>query len=196
MEENYVGKQERVSDRIIFFYAGGCNLERELGTLIKELSLVNNVYFLAYCYGSDNEINEVNSLCSKYLKNSLYSVNKAIPREELFEVMRNVDVGLVYYDPKLSVNHYYAAPSKFFEYISCGLNVVSTNNEGINRIIEQDEIGVCIKEGETISEAINRLLSKGLKNKNEIRKLFENKYCYEIDSTEAILAIKKELIKK
>ena len=105
--------------------------------------------------------------------------------------MQFCDIGINYYVPEFSINHKYAAPTKFYEYIACGLNVVSTNNEGINKIIENNNIGVCIKQKENMEDAIKRLLEKGLNDRESIRKTFEEKYCYEISSFSAIQEIKK-----
>ena len=106
--------------------------------------------------------------------------------EKLFKVLSYCDIGINYYDPKISVNHLYAAPSKFFEYFGLGLNIISSNNEGINKIILENDIGVCINENEQIGETIDRLLKKGLKSKKQIRDIFSNKYSYEIDAKDTI----------
>ena len=177
----------------IVFYAGGCNLDRDLGKFIKELSKVDGIFFLAYCYGNKEELKSVNDMCQKYFINENFKINSAISRTELLKIMHSVDIGIIYYDPEFSINHYYAAPSKFFEYISCGLNVISTNNEGINHIINENGFGICIESGNSISIALSTLLKRGLKDRNEIIDIFNKKYCYEIDSKKTINELKRVL---
>lgn len=184
---------ENKSKEKIVFYAGGCNLSRDLGEFIKEISKVNNVFFLAYCYGTDKDLLSVKNMCKQYFKKNNYSINEAVSRDKLLSIMNSADIGIVYYDPDFSINHYYAAPSKFFEYFSCGLNILSTNNEGINHIIEKYKIGTCIKQNETISDALNRMLLQGLKNRDDIKNIFNERFCYEKDSKFAIENLKKEL---
>lgn len=172
--------------KVIVFYAGGCNLSRDLGTFIREISRVKEVCFLAFCYGTEEEMQNVRNMCEKYFQEGSYVVHEAVPRQLLLKVMSYVDIGIVYYEPTFSDNHRYAAPSKFFEYMAKGLNIISSNNEGINHIIHTDTLGVCIQDNETIAMALVRLLEQGLKKKEDVVAVFEQKYAYEVDSKKAI----------
>ena len=100
--------------------------------------------------------------------------------------MRQCDIGVNYYPPEYSINHRYSAPSKFFEYMASGLNILSTNNEGINEIINNEKIGTCIFEGEDMAKALNRLLNNGLKSRKYIMDVFKKKYCYEVDAEKTL----------
>lgn len=170
---------ETFSNKPIVFYAGGCDLSRDLGMFIREIAKVKEVCFLAFCYGEKELIDHVRQTCAQLFGVGQFAVHQAVPRKILLNVMDFADIGIVYYDPEYSINFKYASPSKFFEYIAKGLNVVSSNNEGINHIIEDNSIGVCVKKGEKLSDAIQRLLSTGLKERAEIVKIFNEKYSYE-----------------
>lgn len=177
------------NNKKILVYAGGCNLERNLGKFIEELSINKNIFFLAFCYGSTEQIENVKHYCHSYFSENNWSVNEAIDRNKLLSIMMWCDIGINYYDPNYSLNHKYAAPSKFFEYLACGLNVISTDNDGINQIINNEKIGICLKDNETLDAAVNRLLQTTLIQKEDIKKVFREKYCYEIDSKKAIQSI-------
>lgn len=170
-------------------YAGGCNLSRSLGDIIKCADdFADSLNFLFFCYGKEEDFSRVQELCDKHRNCYLYH---AVDRITLLNVMAHCDIGIQYYDPDYSINHYLAAPSKFFEYISVGLNVLSSNNHGIDRMIADYDLGVCFTKDEGIKGGIEKLLRKGLNSRENIKTAFKEHLCYEVDSKEAIAAIKK-----
>lgn len=174
----------------ILIYAGGCDLNRNLGDIIKCIpKFESNLNFVFFCYGTEFDFNSVKKMVDNYSKPSNAHIFKAIPREELFKVMEFCDIGFSYYEPSLSINHLYASPSKIYEYFACGLNVLTSNNIGINRIVNEYKLGYCIKQDDTIEDALNKILEQGLKSKTYIKNIFKDKLCYEKDSCEAIEAI-------
>lgn len=176
----------------VLVYAGRASLSRQLGDIIDCIpKFANEIYFLFFCYGSDDELSVLKKTFQDKCKSNNYHINDAINRKELLKVMTQCNIGVNYYIPDFSINHKYASPTKFFEYMACGLNIVSTNNEGINNIINEEGIGECIGDNENLSDALHRLLKSGLKNRDEIKSLFAQKYCYEIDSKKAIEQIEK-----
>ncbi len=179
-KEDYI--PETFANKPIVFYAGGCDLSRDLGMFIREIAKVKEVCFLAFCYGEIGAIDCVRQTCAELFDAGQFAVHQAVPRKILLNVMSFADIGIVYYDPEYSINFKYASPSKFFEYIAKGLNVVSSNNEGINHIIVDNGIGVCVQKGENLSDAIQRLLATGLKERTEIVKIFNDKYSYDISA--------------
>lgn len=180
------------NDYPIIAFAGGCTERGNLDELIDELSIVKEKFNLViFCYGTDNAINHLKEQCEKKLKKGTYIVNNSVQRNKLLSILKFADIGVVFYDPKFSTNYYYAAPSKFYEYLYVGLNILSTNNRGINHIIANNNIGVCIMDDEPINEAVTRLLNKEIVSKQNIKDLFESKYCYEISASKAIEEIKK-----
>lgn len=168
----------------ILIYAGGCNLSRNLGEIIKSAGKFSKkLQYIFFCYGTERDFSAVQKECDKYDNCHLF---KSVDRTTLLNVMNNCNIGIQYYDPDVSMNHYLASPSKLFEYLGTGLNVVSSNNHGVDRIIEQDELGVCFDNSEGISNGIEKLLNKGLKSRNDIKNVFKTKYCYEIDSKQML----------
>lgn len=173
----------------IVIYAGGCNLSRSLGDILKcAMCFSDKLNFLFFCYGSPSDFQRVQSLVDENDNCYLY---EAVDRVTLLNVMAKCDIGIQYYDPTVSINHYLASPSKFYEYISVGLNVVSSNNHGINQMINNHDLGVCFTNEEGIKGGIEKLLAKGLNSRENIKRSFEKYFCYEVDSKETLDALKK-----
>ena len=185
--ENIIHK---AGDRKILLYAGGINKSRNLYEIADCIPLFDNdVFFLFYCYGSDDDLKILKILQDKYEKYNNFMFCKSIDRNDLIKVMKICDIGVNYYDPKFSINHLYSSPSKLFEYMACGMNIISTKNVGVDRIIIGDDLGVCINENESFADALQRLLLKGLKEKEYISNIFSSKYEYSIDSSKALEVI-------
>lgn len=173
----------------ILIYAGGCNLSRNLGDIIDSANIFEGkLNYLFFCYGSERDFGIVQHKCDQHKNCHLYS---AVGRELLLNIMNKCDIGIQYYDPNFSINHYLASPSKFYEYISVGLNVLSSKNHGIDRMIEEYNLGICFDEEEGIVGGLERLLNKGITERSYIINVFNGKLCYEINSRTAIDAMKK-----
>jgi len=81
-----------------------------------------------------------------------------VPYPELAGVLRNYDVGIVFY-AKDRINQIYCSPGKLFEYLSCGLAVVASDNPGIEGIVKANNVGVCVdpQDHASLSKTIARL---------------------------------------
>lgn len=176
------------NDCPIVIYAGGCNLSRCLGNMIScSSSFEGQLNFLFFCYESKSDFAKVQNECDKHVNCKLCP---AVTKDVLFNVMDKCDIGIQYYDPTVSVNHYYASPSKLYEYMATGLSIISSNNEGINHIIVDNKIGVCFDKVEQIGfafkELLNKMKNKEIVDRNTIKQLFEKKYSYEADSRKSL----------
>ena len=56
--------------------------------------------------------------------------------------MNRGDIGVQYFDVDVSINHRLASPSKFYEYLNVGLNVINSNNHRVDHIIEENDLGI------------------------------------------------------
>lgn len=173
----------------VIVYSGGCNSSRSLDDILECAgNFIGKINFLFFCYGTAENFNRIKVVCEKYRN---CCIHQAVDRVTLLKILARCDIGIQYYDPSYSINHYLAAPSKFFEYIGVGLNVVSSNNHGIDRMIEKYDLGVCFTNKEGIKVGIEKLLTKGLNSRENIKRVFEEHFCYEVDSKETIDAIRK-----
>lgn len=186
-EECPVDIPSLANGRKVFLYAGSAKCSRNLTEILNCIPLFENqLFFLFYCYGDENDFEVLRKWEFNHNELNNFKIFNSIPRKQLLKIMENCDIGINYYDPKFSINHLYASPSKFYEYIACGMNVISTNNIGINKIIKDYDLGVCIEDGELISDALDRLIKKGLRDKEYIKNVFLSKYEYIVDSSECI----------
>lgn len=81
-----------------------------------------------------------------------------VPYRELHCVLKNYDVGIVFYAND-GINQIYCSPGKFFEYLSCGLAVVASDNPGIEEIVKTNKVGVCCdpQDHASLAKTIARL---------------------------------------
>lgn len=164
----------------IVIYTGGCNVSRGIRGVIEAIPFFSErLNFVFFCHGEEKDINALKEKCTNYSNCRIYA---GVDRTTLLNVMQYCDIGIQYYDPNVSMNTKLAAPSKFFEYLSLGLSVLSTDNEGINKMIEKDGLGVCIKNKQTAMDGLQHILDNNLLDKERIKREFYLKYCYEVDS--------------
>lgn len=194
--ENSFDDLEIIGNRKVLVYAGSCEFGIDLDKVIEAIAdLDKEIFFLCYCYGKEESVQKLKNKCLTTLKSNSYRIYNSVERNELLNVLYHIgDIGIVYYDPKKSTNYQYASPSKFFEYMAVGLNILSTNNDGINNIINDNKIGKCFLDENHIADSIREILSDNLLSKKETIELFKNKYCYEKDSEKCIRQIKKLVV--
>lgn len=173
-------------------YAGGAYLHRELDMLIEAISKINRkIFFLAFCYGEQEAIENLEKVCEERLGSNYFRVSNAVPRSNLLKCIGEATAGLVYYKPSLSIGNLYASPTKLFEYIGAGVPVISSNNPEIVKLINKHNLGVCVKDEsvDALSEAIESLVFDTEKiaevKKNE-EIVFSNFLCYEVAAKDAI----------
>lgn len=194
--EKYVKKEKVVNSEPVVVYSGGAFKVDELDIIADAIKLLKNTCKVVfYLYGNNNLLNEIEK---RYRSISNLTIVKNTRREELFSKIQNSDIGIMYYDPKLTVNTKYAAPTKFFEYIALNIPVVCSNNESLTKLIDKYNLGIYMKSNtpKGMAECIDELLSKPEKVK-EIRcdekNAFENYLCYERQSAVGLNSLMRYL---
>ncbi|MDT3428864.1 glycosyltransferase involved in cell wall biosynthesis [Paenibacillus forsythiae] len=83
-----------------------------------------------------------------------------VPVEELLNYTRNAYLGFQILN-NVCFNHYSASSNKLFEYIMSSVPVVACSFPEIQKVVEQENIGVCVDSHnpESIAEAVNYLLN-------------------------------------
>lgn len=176
-----------VNSNPIVIYAGGCNMSRGLEQIVSAIPyFADELNFVFFCHGEDAQINILRNKCKKFKNCRVYN---SVDRKTLLNVMQYCNIGIQYYDPAFSINTKYASPSKFYEYLALGLCVLSSDNIGINKMINDDQLGVCIENKQTVADGIRKIIECNMLDKKRIQQLFTDKYCYEINSKEAVKKI-------
>lgn len=79
--------------------------------------------------------------------------------EEALKLYSQCDVMFAMYDPNIP-NHRYSAPNKVYEAMMLGLPIIVANGTGINKLVEDKQIGFSVKYAEKeFTEKINYLIS-------------------------------------
>lgn len=187
-------KEKKKCNDPVIVYSGGIHEEGEFSIIIDALRKIDLPYRMDfYCFGSQENLKALHNECETKIKNK-YRIITNKSREEVLKNIADADVGIVYYDPEYSVNTKYAAPTKFFEYVSLGIPVVTSGNESLIDIINKYQLGSYMKSNnvEGMKEAIYRLISS-VELRNIIRKneteAFDHYLCYERQSENAMKKI-------
>lgn len=80
------------------------------------------------------------------VKNKKVYYLNAVDRDMLLHYTASADIGLILHK-NVSLNNYFALPNRLFEYISCGLPILSTDMLEIKRIIKKYGLGETYEYG-------------------------------------------------
>ncbi|MHA1927507.1 MAG: glycosyltransferase [Candidatus Thorarchaeota archaeon] len=83
----------------------------------------------------------------------------------MLKVLNNYDVGLALYRSS-NLNQYYCAPNKVYDYITCDMPIIGSDNPSLINIIEKYEIGVCLSSisGQSMMRAIISIKENNLQD--------------------------------
>lgn len=182
-------------DKPILVYTGAAYLHRELDKLVDGVAKAkSDVFFLAFCYGPQRDIDALRSYCSLRFQSGSFCISMAKSRDAILSCLSDADIGMVYYKPSLSIGNRFAAPTKLFEYISTGLPVICSNNENLVDLISDNRLGVCVADEsvDAVSNAIDELLSNKMNSsdsKMKIKQFYHDNLEYCILSKNALSKI-------
>jgi len=91
--------------------------------------------------------------------------------DDLLHVTATADVGLTFLED-CCLNHRYALPNKFFEYLTAGIPVIASNLPEIARIIERFDVGCVVPSGD--AKALGIALNAAIQNPDQIDKWRKN----------------------
>ena len=82
-----------------------------------------------------------------------------IPLAHLLDYTAGADVGVALIQ-NVCLSYYYSLPNKLFEYMQAGLPMITSNFPEMQRIVEQEQIGVVVdpESSHEFSDALKRLL--------------------------------------
>lgn len=85
----------------------------------------------------------------------------SIPYSEMGDLIRKYHIGIALYKNN-SLNNYYCAPNKVYDYLMNGVPVVANNYPGLERVIEGGKVGACIDEVtlESFRSALSRIMEE------------------------------------
>lgn len=142
-----------------------CVIVLAVGSLIKEHmidAIVQSVRFwsenfvlVLHGWFSDKAYEkEIRSLVEKY-SNRIFISSEILPIEEKNKIFQSVDIGLVFFDPvNENVKYVGAAAGKLFDFLQCGVPVISNNLPGMKELIEENKVGFVVNDKEAIGNKL------------------------------------------
>ncbi|MGC9338043.1 MAG: glycosyltransferase, partial [Candidatus Cloacimonadia bacterium] len=109
--------------------------------------------------GDESYVEEIEGLIKKNKKDNIRLL-PPVPFNEISDFLKDYDIGLLFYE-NTNLNNYYCAPNKLYFYINNGMPVITNNYPGLKKVLEDNKIGICIKEinCNELNRAINTIIS-------------------------------------
>ena len=98
-----------------------------------------------------------------------------VENKNVINVINSADIGLVFYNDA-TLNDYYCASNKLFEFIVCSKYVVTNDYPGLKETVEANDFGQCINNmnSSAIAQAVSKIGLNGKKFGNTERFLWAN----------------------
>jgi glycosyltransferase involved in cell wall biosynthesis len=140
-------------------YQGDVNIGRGLDALLHAFDVLPSEYRLIVV-GGGPDLNWVATHSKGAGRLGRIDVLGRVPREDLFDILRLCDVGVVTYSFS-GLNNLYCAPNKVFEYAHGGIPIVATSQPSLLEMVGQSGIGCIAGDGgpptaEQMADAIVR----------------------------------------
>lgn len=153
----------------ILLYQGGIQTGRGLNKLIEAVPLFTEGVLVFIGDGKiKRELEEM--VKNRNLEEKVKFIPK-VPLEKLPAYTKNAYLGFQVLN-NVCFNHYSASSNKLFEYIMAGVPVIACEFPEIKKVVEENEVGICVDSHshKSIADGVNLLL----KNQDLRRKYSEN----------------------
>lgn len=119
----------------------GMNIDRGVEEAVEAIKLVENAVLLLV--GSGDVIPNIKAKVAREgLEKKVLFIDR-VPYAELLSYTRLADIGLSL-DKDTNINYRYSLPNKVFDYIHCGVPVLSSQVEEVKRVVEEYGVGLCV----------------------------------------------------
>lgn len=173
-------------------YQGAVNVGRGIEETIGALGMLEGVRLVIV--GGGDVMDEVKALVKEKGVEDRVDIVGRVPFTALPEYMADADMGLALFKD-MSLNYRYALPNRVFDFIHARLPILGSKLPEIERIVEGEDVGVCIETltAESIAEAVRRVISEPelLKKWKENMGRVAEVYTWERDSEKFIKALKQ-----
>ena len=156
--------------RKVVLYQGSIKAGRGLTSLLSAMEMVlekdKNVLFVVI--GGEIENSNWNEKTKRFLEKykKHFIMTGWVEHSELAPYLVHANVGIILFKPT-HYNNIIGMPNKLFEYLSCGLPVVSSNMPQISKVIKSTKTGILVNPEDpvNIAESILEIISED-KNKD------------------------------
>lgn len=193
MNELSGGIVERRIDKPRICYVGGISEVRGIREVVQAMAGVSRVTRLLLCGRFTGR--DLRSRLEKLRGWEQVDYVGWLSREELRFALSHVVAGLVTFHPE--PNHLNAQPNKMFEYMSAGIPVIASKFPLWQKIVEDNDCGVCVdpQDPEAIAEAISYLVGNSARAQEmgeNGRKAVQDKYNWSVEE-EKLLGLYEQL---
>lgn len=144
--------------QLLILQGSGINVHRGAEELVEAMQFVNEAVLLFV--GGGDVIDVLKDMVNELKINKKVIFIQRMPYKQLMEYTTVADLGLTL-DKSTNLNYKYSLPNKLFDYIQCGVPVLSSPLPEIEKIIMEYDVGDFIPDHnpENIALKINQILS-------------------------------------
>lgn len=145
----------RDEDECLIVYQGDVSIARGLGEFIAAVGLLPDRFrMIIVGDGPDADLLR-RDVKTRNLEHRISFIGR-VPRDNLFDILRQCDIGIVAY-PTRGLNNIFCAPNKVFEYAQAGLVLLCWANPVLESLLANYNIGLVAQAPADIAAALQRL---------------------------------------
>ena len=190
IKDLYAGKK-------VIVYQGGIKPGRGLRSLLAAMKIVinKNPNALFVIVGGEIKNSEWDKQTYQFLKDykENFLTTGWVKHSELAPYLVHADVGIIMFRPT-HYNNIIGLPNKLFEYLACGLPVISSNLPQIRMIIKHTKTGILVESDnpENIAKSILKIIVENNNKKYKTRCLkIANKFVWEVTERKLLKLVEK-----
>lgn len=172
-----ISQEYSYNENTDYTYCGVLNDQRLVGEIFENYGQNSDISFVFAGYGRYES--KARKLQKTY-ENFMFL--ESIPYSKVLELEAQTKVLAAIYEPTIR-NHRLCAPNKFYEALALGKPVIVCKGTGIDKIVESNNIGICIDyDAEQFYAALRRLIASPDERREmgiRARKLYDEKYSWE-----------------
>ncbi len=186
-ESNFLRDRFKISsEKIILLYQGWVLEGRGLNALIRAMESIDFAELVII--GDGEYLNSLKELVNKEGLESKVHFTGLIPYNELSNATISADIGIVLFEDT-SISYQNALPNKLFEFIQSALPVITSGQNTMREVVENESIGLTIDKVESsdLLKAIQKMSDVTTRN-NFKKNILEirDKFTYETQEIEIL----------
>jgi len=148
-----------LSNKKIVIYQGAIMQGRYLNNLVNAMKYVRSDVLLIIMGNDHGYSEELKALIDDLDIKQRVLFLESIPPSEIVSFVSGADIGILFYE-KTSLNNYYCAPTKLYEYLMAGLPILVNDLPHLKTMAVEERVGKLLHEvsPESISCGINEML--------------------------------------
>lgn len=149
------------ADKKIVMYSGGYTIGRGLEYLVESLKfLPKNYHLILLGFGKPEFVSILNNIAKVNEVENQFDFYGPVPADEVSRYLSGADI-CVSPIQNVALNNYFSCPNKVFEYIQARVPLALSNFPELQRIIDEEKIGVTFnpEKPQNIAESITSFLN-------------------------------------